>query len=217
MNYLAHVLLSGQDPQWQLGGLLGDFIKGPLPNLDSLECSSSTTPAHLLDAQNEPWSRAVLQGVRLHRRLDVFTDADSDTQQCLALLGPSCRRFGAIALDVFLDHLLSRHWDEFHDQSLDHFSDHFYGVCEQQHNRLPRAAAGFIRSAANHHLFAGYGRWSVFEQVLESIDRRIRFDSNVSEVGAEIKNQYHSLESILLPFMVRAQQQAKNLRGQSRL
>ncbi len=187
---------------------MGDFIKGPLPNLDSLECSSSTTPPHLLDGQNEPWSRAVLQGVRLHRRLDAFTDADTDYRRCLQLLGPEYRRFGAIALDVFVDHLLSRHWNSFHSQSLDDFSYCFYRLCEQQKSRLPNSAARFMGNAARHHLFAGYGRRDVFEKVLVSIDRRIRFESNLIDVGEAILRHYHSLETILLPFLTRAQKQA---------
>ncbi len=211
MNYLAHILLSGQDPQWQLGGFLGDFVKGPLPDFDRLE-SIHTAPTHLLDARGELWAAPVLQGVRLHRRLDVFTDADADYRRCLALLGPSCRRFGGIALDVFVDHLLSRHWDQFHAQSLDHFSDDFYRLCEREKNRLPKNAARFMSAAATHHLFSGYGRWDVFEQVLVRIDQRIRFESNLIEVGAEIKNQYSRLESILLPFIARAQQEAMILR-----
>ncbi len=31
MNFLAHALLSGPDPALRVGGLIGDFVKGPLP------------------------------------------------------------------------------------------------------------------------------------------------------------------------------------------
>ena len=207
MNYLAHVLLSGQDPSWQLGGFLGDFIKGPLPDLLQID-SSQTVPDHLIDAQGEPWATPILHGVKLHRRIDVFTDADTDYRRCLALLGPECRRFGGIALDVFVDHVLSRHWDRFHTQSLDVFSDNFYCLCETHRASLPVNAGRFMQSVAEHHLFAGYGRWEVFEQVLIRIDQRIRFESNVAEAGREIQKRYELLESILLPFIAKAQQQS---------
>lgn len=207
MNYLAHVLLSGQDPSWQLGGFLGDFIKGPLPDLLQFEPNQAVSD-HLLDAQGLPWTIPILHGVKLHRRVDVFTDADTDYRRCLMHLGPQCRRFGGIALDVFVDHLLSRHWDRFHPQSLDVFSDHFYRLCEKHHKSLPDNAARFMQSAAQHHLFAGYGRWEVFEQVLIRIDQRIRFESNVAEAGREILKHYELLESILLPFIAKAQQQS---------
>ena len=30
MNYLAHIALAGDNPEYQVGGLLGDFVRGPL-------------------------------------------------------------------------------------------------------------------------------------------------------------------------------------------
>ena len=31
MNYLVHLYLAGEDPELQLGSLMGDFVKGPIP------------------------------------------------------------------------------------------------------------------------------------------------------------------------------------------
>ena len=28
MNYLAHIFLNGEDPEHQIGGFIGDFVKG---------------------------------------------------------------------------------------------------------------------------------------------------------------------------------------------
>ena len=33
MNFLAHLRLGPQDPQLALGGLLGDFVKGPMGSI----------------------------------------------------------------------------------------------------------------------------------------------------------------------------------------
>jgi len=211
VNYLAHVLLSGADPEWQLGGFLGDFIKGPLPALDESYPSEPLTSS-VLDARGNPWAKPVLQGVMLHRQLDVYTDSHPIYLQCVAKLGAQHRRFAAIALDVFLDHLLARHWSEFHHHSLDQFSHEFYDFCRQRSALLPGRAEGFIRAASEHHLFAGYGRWQVFEQVLERIDRRIRFDSNLSEVGKEINRHYDELTGMLLAFLAEAQKSAEQKR-----
>ena len=54
MNYLAHILLSGDNLDIQVGGLLGDFVKGPLQG---------------------QYPEKVEQGIALHRKLDVYTDA----------------------------------------------------------------------------------------------------------------------------------------------
>jgi len=227
VNYLAHILLSGHDQQWQLGGYLGDFIKGPLPAVDQLGVSpqgfalpvlpTQSRSPHLLDAEGKPWSQQVLQGVVLHRRIDAYTDAHEDYKRCLALLGPRFRRFAPIALDVFVDHLLALHWREYHDSSLEQYCDDFYSFCVHRSACLPVAAAEFIARAAQYRLFSSYARWEVFEQVLSRIDQRIRFDSNLVEVGFEIRKHYQSLEAILLPFIATAKAYAEDWRAQRAL
>ncbi|KKM01805.1 hypothetical protein LCGC14_1790730, partial [marine sediment metagenome] len=50
MNYLAHIYLSGDHPEVMVGGLLGDFVKGPLRG---------------------QLPRAIEEGIALHRKIDV--------------------------------------------------------------------------------------------------------------------------------------------------
>ena len=54
MNYLAHLHLGGQEPQQLLGSLYGDCVKG--------------TFLGDFSAQAE-------EAIRLHRRIDAFTDS----------------------------------------------------------------------------------------------------------------------------------------------
>ena len=53
MNYLAHLHLGGDRPAQLLGSLYGDFVKGPLAG---------------------QWPAEIEAGIRLHRRIDAFTD-----------------------------------------------------------------------------------------------------------------------------------------------
>ena len=54
MNYLAHLHLGGPAPAQLLGSLYGDFVKGPLAGRYAADIEAA---------------------IRLHRRIDVFTDA----------------------------------------------------------------------------------------------------------------------------------------------
>ena len=68
MNHLAHALLAGDDEALQLGGLLGDFVRGqPDP------------------AQFPP---RVIRGIRLHRAIDGYTDAHPAVLAAKAQLPP---------------------------------------------------------------------------------------------------------------------------------
>ena len=67
MNYLAHLHLSGPDPDCRTGNLMGDFVRGRLY-------------ASRLEALPPGYG----QGLRLHRFIDHFTD----THPVAVLVGP---------------------------------------------------------------------------------------------------------------------------------
>ncbi len=173
MNYLAHIWLSGPDLHWQLGGLLGDFIKGPLPDL-------------LPDSGGQPWPPAVRGGVRLHRLLDARVEQLPNYRACLQLLPPTQRRIAGVALDVYFDYLLVRHWSAFCDQPLDQFSRRFYDFSLQHAGRLPARAERYLGRARDNHLFRGYGELTTYRQVLAAIEQRLRFPLDLRAAGEAV-------------------------------
>jgi acyl carrier protein phosphodiesterase len=211
MNYLAHILLSGPDPDWQLGGFLGDFVKGPLPPT-SLS-SVSTANSGLVDSQGRPWESGVVAGIQLHRQLDAYVDLAPEYVACLELLGRPYRRVGGIALDVFFDHLLVRNWSQFSSIALPDFSRGFYDLCARQQQRLPVSAANFMSRAAEHDLFQGYGRQSLYLPVLERIDERIRFETNLLAAGEAVLQRSTELEQRFLQWMPQLLTKAAELRA----
>ena len=208
MNYLAHIYLSGECLDTQLGGLLGDFVKGPLPVewlgreaeqqlLDAqyqAQQQAQVTPSIglppspllsssiLLDAQGQPWPRELLAGVQLHRVIDVYTDCQPAFKRCVECLGPEHRRIAGIALDVFFDHALASRWHEFHARPLSDFCDDFYRHCAENQSRLPERAKQLMGRAQAHRLFESYADLKVIEQVLERISRRLSRATSLSQV-----------------------------------
>jgi acyl carrier protein phosphodiesterase len=87
MNFLAHALLAGDSPALVVGGVVGDWIKGPLPG---------ALPDDLA------------RGVALHRAIDTF--AETHPAFCLsrARMSPARRRYAGVLVDIFWDHLLAR-------------------------------------------------------------------------------------------------------------
>ena len=55
-------------------------------------------------APDPAWPAALAAGVRLHRRVDVHTDAHPAVRAARALFVPPLRRYAGIALDVWFDH-----------------------------------------------------------------------------------------------------------------
>ena len=96
MNHLAHFALAGEEEALVIGALLGDYVKGPL---------AGRLPA------------GIEAGVRLHRRIDGFTDSHPVPAALRSLFGPGERRLSGVLLDLYFDHLLVLHDD------LDRFGD----------------------------------------------------------------------------------------------
>ena len=67
MNYLAHFHLSHGNDDWMTGALLGDFVKGPLKG---------------------ERSKALEQGILLHRKIDAFTDRHPQLNATQQLFDP---------------------------------------------------------------------------------------------------------------------------------
>uniref|UniRef100_UPI003FA0B52C ACP phosphodiesterase n=1 Tax=Enterobacter hormaechei TaxID=158836 RepID=UPI003FA0B52C len=59
------------------------------------------------------YSQAVIDGIRMHRRIDVLTDTHPLVKQARQLFPNEYRRVAPITLDILWDQILSLHWDKF--------------------------------------------------------------------------------------------------------
>ena len=116
MNYLAHVYLAGDAESDRLGGLQGDFVKGPLP------CG---LPGDLA------------AGVALHRRIDSYADSHPAFQRSRARVSAARRRYAGVMVDMFYDHLLAAHWQAYSSQALAQYSEAVYDMLDAHAAILP--------------------------------------------------------------------------------
>ena len=100
MNYLAHLHIAASTNTSFSGNFLGDFVKG---NPDG------------------QFPKEIVQGIRLHRYVDSFTDKHPQVLAAKLLFPKALRRYAPIALDMFWDHFLALHWTTFHDLTLAEF------------------------------------------------------------------------------------------------
>lgn len=124
MNWLAHLLLSPPEIEFQLGNLLADFVRG---------------------AERERMSTPFRDGVRCHLRIDAFTDEHPVVHRSKARLDPRWRRFAGIIMDVYYDHLLARHWDRFCDCTLREFTRRFHQEALPHTSTLSHDAAWILQ------------------------------------------------------------------------
>lgn len=153
MNFLAHILLSGSEPDIQVGGLLGDFIKGPLKG---------------------QYPTQVEQGIRLHRHLDAHMDELADMHDLLALFPKPWRRYAGIIIDITFDHFLARDWQNFHQQDLNNFCQTFYAHLKTHRDWLPENARYFCDRAPLIGWLENYTDADIIPDVLNKVGGRFR-------------------------------------------
>ena len=147
MNFLAHTLLAGDAATDRIGGLLGDFVKGPLP---------AGLPPDLA------------AGVALHRAIDSFADRHPAFIASRARISPLRRRVGGVLVDLFYDHLLARDWSEHGFGTLENYNAQLYAALDDFSAVLPERA---WEVAARMRAYDWLTSYRHAEAVGEAIDR----------------------------------------------
>jgi acyl carrier protein phosphodiesterase len=173
MNYLAHLLLSGPDPDWRLGGLLGDFVKGPLKG-------------------ERP--EAIEAGIRLHRRIDALTDQHPVYLASLPLLEPQWRRYAGIVVDIWFDHILSQQWPRWQQQPLEDFCGDCWHDFRARSAYIPERAQLFIDRAEQFALLQNYADEAVIEQSLARVGQRLRHPVALQQTMPQLRAAQTALQ-----------------------
>ncbi|MGN6706222.1 MAG: ACP phosphodiesterase [Rhodanobacter sp.] len=153
MNHLAHALLAGDDEALQLGGMLGDFVHG------------QPDPAR--------FPPRVIRGIRLHRAIDVYTDAHPEVLAAKASLPPPYRRYGGILLDMWFDHLLARDFSRWGAQPLAEYSAALQDLLQRRDALLTPALRRFRGYMEVNDLPGGYADRAVLGRALAGIGERL--------------------------------------------
>lgn len=190
MNYLAHFHLSYGNDDLLTGALLGDFVKGPLTG------QRSTT---------------LEQGILLHRKIDAFTDGHSALRETHRLFDKPYRRYAGIMTDVVFDHFLNRHWQRFHPQPLEQFSEEIYQHLLNNPHLGPQAQQQ-ADNLARHKVLENYRHWQTVSVALEKIGQRIRGNNPLHSAGDEMQRFYVDLEQQFLLFYPQLQQHVAAIR-----
>lgn len=172
MNYLAHIYLSGDCPESMIGGLLGDFVKGPL---------HGELPA------------AIERGITLHRKIDVFTDSLPLVKQAISRIEPPYRRFGGILIDICYDHFLAANWTAFHHRPLADYCQTFYSLLSDYEPHLPPGARRFSEVAPNVQWLESYADLEKLAYILERIGQRFKTPIPLQNAFPQLIRDYEAL------------------------
>lgn len=162
MNYLAHAVLGGLDPEVALGNFIADAVKG---------------------SRFEGLPPGVVEGIRLHRAIDRFTDDHPSSVEARALLRPRLGRMAGVGLDLLYDHFLAREFERYSTYAapLKAFSAELEDVLGRQQELMPERSARFFAAMRTHRWLSGYADRAAMQAVCEMMDRRVRWESGLGQ------------------------------------
>lgn len=179
MNYLAHLLLADDTPESILGNFLGDFVKG---------------------RPEGRYPDAVVRGIRLHRRIDVFTDAHPQVRAAVRRVAPERRRFAGIAVDMAFDHFLARDWQTCDPDAFADFRARVYGVLNAHAGDMPERAQRMLPSFTGNDWLESYADFDGICFALKRMSKRLSRPNPLAETTADIGRDYRALERDLEAF-----------------
>lgn len=138
----------------RLGGMLGDFVHGPPEALSLPE--------------------GAVEGIRLHRAIDVYTDSHPEVVAARALFEPPFRRYAGILLDMWFDHCLARDFLRWSGGPLHLFSQSLRDLLYFHEKLLPPELKRFLIYMETYGLPAGYADAAEIGRALGGISRRLR-------------------------------------------
>ncbi|RJS95229.1 ACP phosphodiesterase [Salinisphaera sp. Q1T1-3] len=184
MNWLAHLWLADHSATSMAGQLLGDIIKGRLETRTELDAP-------------------LLEGIRLHRRIDSAADAHPRHHDLRARFAPPLRRYAGILVDIGLDHALARHWQAHHPaESLERFAER---ATDQLNREWPTSGIGAEppEPRAFARLLASYRQASGIAQAVRHVSARLQRRGGLADAsaGEAIQREGPAFENAIAPVL----------------
>jgi acyl carrier protein phosphodiesterase len=182
MNFLAHLHLARGDDELMLGALLGDFVRGR--------------------RELWKWPAGVRNGIRLHRKIDRFTDHSPHVKSLQTRFDKPFRRYSGIIIDLAFDHELACNWDVYAQGSLHDFDREVRAVLAIHADALPERLIRFMAYADRRGLFEAYRNEDEMLFSLAGIGTRLKRENplnRVSEVWPDVRTAVTESFAVFYP------------------
>ena len=165
MNYLAHSLLSFSDGQL-VGNMIADFIKNR-------------------DRENFPLE--IQNGIKLHRFIDSFTDANPDASKAKKIYSPLVRLYSGAFVDVSFDYLLANSMPE---TELRKHSKKVYKTLWNHEKWLPQNFKRMLTNMENDDWLTNYRKNQGIKFSMQNVLNKAKYlDKDVPVFEAFLANQ----------------------------
>ncbi len=184
MNFLAHIWLSGGDEPLTIGNFIADHVKG---------------------SQLQHLPVPVQNGIRLHRKIDAYTDQHPVVMQSKIRLRKRFGKYAPVVADVFYDHFLAANWSMFEKVNLETYSRNFYRLTENYSTLLPAKTITMLHYMKSQNWLTSYATIEGTGKALNGLSRRAVFYSGMESGGDELLTNYERYRNEFFIFFAELQ------------
>jgi acyl carrier protein phosphodiesterase len=183
VNYLAHSFLSNNEP----GLLVGNFMAD-----------------HLHGNHFEALPKEVIDGIKLHRNIDVFTDSHPKFKESKRFFYNGFEKYSGILVDIYFDHLLAKNYPAYSQTPLQDYCNTTYSVYQEHLHLLPESGKNFLDYVIANNIYYSYSQIKGIERVLYHLSHRIGHGVKLHESAGIFSANAQQLEKNFADFFSEA-------------
>ena len=153
-----------------MGNYVGDFVKG-----------------RLTEEKTVNWNAEYLTGLKLHRFIDMFTDAHPVVREAKHKAAEVHGRLAGIALDIYFDYFLAKKFTDFCNETLWEYSHRMYSLIEKNEYLIPETMIPMVRSMIRQDWLNSYVTLDGIDLTFSRMSRRADFMSGIKVAGLELR------------------------------
>ena len=180
MNFLGHLYLSSKNPHFLIGGFMADQIKGK----------------KYLSYPSE-----IQKGILYHRKTDTKTDSDKSLLSLKKHLYPHVHKYAGVVIDIYLDHILAKHWKCFSDIPLNVFARNTCFILVKNQHYLPLISKYILLRMILGSWLTGYSTFKGFSSALKGMGIRRVPGTDLMSALIPIKQNETIFENTCLAFL----------------
>jgi acyl carrier protein phosphodiesterase len=131
-------------------------------------------------------SAGIQRGIECHKVIDLYTDAHPLTRRSMARIEPPFKRYSAVLIDVFYDHILAQDWLRYCDVPLAEWTPAVYAQFKAHSRSLhPQIALGLTRMAEDDWL-GSYATVEGIDEILRRMSHRLSRPNLLGEAAPQL-------------------------------
>lgn len=137
----------------------------------------------------------IQKGIRLHRRIDEFTDAHPQVAISKNRIRKKYRKYSGVVTDMYYDHFLAAGWDRYSDVPLLQFTKHCYRTLFGYYLMMPSRMKFILPAMAAGNWLASYSNPENIGLALKGISSRTGFNSGIENGKVELMAYYRDFQN----------------------